>query len=99
MSKIRTTYNRQGAGTASFEYYTKERMEDGDIKLVGWGTYGPSSVLYGQASKNVLCWFKSEEQLEIALAEAGIYPADVHWSNKWTEPQISVNHLPDEPDW
>ena len=99
MQKIRTTYRRQGDGTFSFDYYTKERISEDEIKLVGWGQYGSSSVLAGQTSKNVLSWFKSEAELNEALVAAGIDPESVNWSNKWMEPQVSVNHLPDTPDW
>ena len=100
MEKIKTTYRRQGDGTFPYDYYTKERTsEDGDITLKGWGIYGSSSVLSGQSMKSHIGYFKSEEQLNQALVDSGIDPNEVNWSNKWMEPQVSLNHLPDEPDW
>jgi len=95
---IRTTYNRQGEGVFPFEYYTK-RGDDGDITLLGWGRYGRHSVLAGQAMKQAIAFFKSDGELNAALVEAGIDPDEVNWSSKWTEPQVSYNHLPDGPDW
>ena len=96
---IKTTYRCQGAGTKSFEYYTKHRENNGDVTLKGWGEYGPSSVLAGQSMKQFIDSFKSEEECDAALVEAGIDPAGVNWSNKWMEPQNTFNHLPDGPDW
>lgn len=95
---VRTTY-RKDFKQVPFEYYTKERLSDGDIKLVGWGTYGSSSVLAGQAMKNAIAFFKTEAELDEALQDAGVYPADVHWSNQWMEPVTSFNHLSDEGDY
>ena len=96
---IKTTYRRQGDGTFAYDYYTKERMPDGDIKLVGWGKYGSSSVLSGQSMKAILSWFKTDSDLDAALVEAGINPGDVNWSNKWMEPTVSLTHLSDEGDY
>jgi len=95
---IKTTYRRQGAGVVPYEYYTKQ-PDGGNITLKGWGTYGPHSVLAGQSMKSFLGSYKSEEDLNAALVEAGIDPAEVSWSNKWVEPQNSFNHLPDDSDW
>lgn len=96
---IKTTYRRQGEGVFPFEYYTKHRESNGDVTLKGWGQYGRSSVLAGQSMKQFIDSFKSEEELNAALKEAGIFPAEVEWSSSWIEPQNSFNHLPDEPDW
>lgn len=96
---LRTTYRCQGAGTKSFEYYTKHRENNGDVTVKGWGVYGPSSVLAGQSMKTFLGSFPSERECDAALAEAGINPAEVNWSNGYIEPVNTFNHLPDGPDW
>ena len=96
---INTTYRRQGEGEFPFDYYTKERTARGDINLKGWGIYGRSSVMAGQAMKQFLDSFETEEELDAALVKVGIDPAEVNWSNKWMEPVPSYHHLPDEGDW
>ena len=94
---ISTTYRCQGEGTLPFDYYTKTGSPD-DVTLHGWGHYGKYSVLAGQHMKQFLACYTSEAELDAALIDAGINPADVEWSSKWQEPQNTFNHLPDEPD-
>ena len=96
---LRTTYRRQGAGIATYEYYTKHRGRDGSVDIKGWGVYGPSSVLAGQPMKSFLGSFENDALADAALVEVGIDPHSVNWSSGWVEPQNSYNHLPDEPDW
>lgn len=96
---IETQYKPQGEPVQDFDYFTKTMGRDGGITLHGWGHYGRSSVLAGQAAKIFVDFFDSEEELNLELIDSGINPDDVKWSNKWIEPHISVNHLPDEGDW
>lgn len=98
---LRTTYRRQGGNPSivEFDYYEKRREENGFVTVLGWGTFGPSSVLAGQASKHSLSTYETEELANEAMREVGIDPAEVNWNSKWIEPQISLNHLPDTPDW
>ena len=96
---IKTTYRRQGEGVFPFDYYTKHREADGSVTLKGWGRYGRSSVLAGQSMKQFIDSFPSEAELNAALVEAGIFPAEVEWSSKWVEPQNTFDHLSDGSDW
>lgn len=59
--------------------------------VYGWSTYGKNSVLAGQPQKVFL---DSYETSDAALKE---YPQAAPGS-KWTDPQVSLNHLPDEND-
>ena len=77
------TYNGK-----TYEYFTLENKGEGNIVLYGWGTYGPNSVLAGQASKQFLTTFDTMEEAELS------YP-DVNYSNQYMEPTISLNHLSD----
>ncbi len=73
-----------------FDYYTLRHGKWGGIDVLGWGTYPDSSVLAGQPMKCFLDNFPTE-------AEARrVYPQAEHFSNAWTEPQVSLAHLPDE---
>lgn len=57
----------------------------------GWGVYPDSSVLAGQPMKVFIDSFDTREQ---ALE---CYPMATD-SSKWTEPTVSLNHLPGEDD-
>ena len=96
---LRTTYRKQGDGTAEYDYYEKRRRPDGSVDILGWGVYGSSSVLAGQAMKSFLDTYETEELADAALTEIGIYPKDVHWNHPMMEPQVSYNHLTDEEDY
>jgi len=75
-----------------FDYYTMSHdSRYGGVNVYGWGTYEKSSVLAGQPKKVFIDAF---ETLEAAQAK---YP-DAALSNKWTEPQVSLSHLPGEDD-
>lgn len=88
----RTHYSRDGR-KVRFDYYEKRQNPgQADVDVIGWGTYGRSSVLSGQASKHFLDNFDSE-------AEAEAVYGPMNWNNKWLEPQVSLNHLPGEDDF
>jgi hypothetical protein len=73
-----------------FDYYTVRR--DGDSWIVhGFGTYERSSVLAGQPRKVFLDAFPTREA---ALEQ---YPTATNGS-RWTDPVISLDHLPGEDD-
>ena len=91
MTEKRTHYERDGR-KVKFDYYEKRGHEDGTVDVIGWGTYGRSSVLSGQASKHFLDSFESEEAAEAVYGS-------MNWNNKWLEPQVSLNHLPGEDDF
>jgi hypothetical protein len=79
---------------AKYDRYTYEKkrpMSANPICVYGWGTYPASSVLAGQAMK---CFIDSFPDVEAALKE---YPTATA-SSKYTEPQVSLNHLPGEDD-
>lgn len=73
-----------------YDYYTLRRNPDGSVDVLGWGTYPESSVLAGQPSKTFIDSFPDEDAARKA------FPQAQGFSNKWTEPQVSLNHLPDE---
>lgn len=73
-----------------FDYYTLRHGRWGGIDVLGWGTYPEHSVLAGQARK---VWLDNFENVELAQQA---YPQAQNFSNQYTEPQVSVNHLPDE---
>jgi len=91
MTEKRTHYSRDGR-KVKFEYYTMNAEPDGSVFVYGWGEYGRNSVLAGQAMKKGLDHFDSE-------AEAIAVYGDMNFSSKWTEPSVSLNHLPGENDF
>jgi hypothetical protein len=74
-----------------YTYEYKPGMGQNPICVYGWGTYERGSVLEGQSMK---CFIDAYPDAETALAA---YP-DAQPSNKWIEPQVSLNHLPGEND-
>lgn len=75
-----------------FDYYTLRHGRRGGIDVLGWGIYPESSVLAGQRMKVFLDNFETEE---LARKE---YPQAKGFSSAWTEPQVSLSHLPGEDD-
>lgn len=75
-----------------FDYYTLRFGKWGGIDVLGWGTYPDSSVLAGQAMKVFLDNFDSEDAARAA------YPQAQGFSSAWTQPRVSVAHLPGEDD-
>ena len=92
MTEKITHYGHFGRGKKKFEYYTMNAEADGSVYVYGWGTYERSSVLAGQAMKRGLAHFDTAEE---AIAVYG----DMNFSSKWTEPSVSLNHLPGENDF
>ena len=90
MTEKITHYGR-GNDRKKFDYYTMNAEPDGGVFVYGWGVYGRSSVLAGQAMKKGLDGFDT-------AAEAIAVYGDMNYSSKWTEPQVSLNHLPGEDD-
>lgn len=76
----------------TFDYYTLRHTLHGEIAVMGWDTYPDSSVLAGQARKTNLGYFPDEAAARAAYPQAGGF------SNKYTEPQVSLAHLPGEDD-
>lgn len=78
----------------TFDYLTLRhgRSHMGGVDVLGWSTYPDSSVLAGQPMKVFLDTFDTEEQ---ARAK---FPQAEHFSNAWTEPQVSLAHLPGPDD-
>ena len=86
------THYGNGSYRRKFEYYTMNAEPDGSVFVYGWGVYERSSVLAGQAMKKGLDHFDTE-------AEAIAVYGNMNFSSKWTEPGISLNHLPGEDDF
>ena len=76
----------------SFGYYKLRAGRYGGVDVLGFGTYPESSVLAGQTSKTFLDNFPDE-----AAAKAA-YPQAEGFTSHWTEPQVSLTHLPGEDD-
>lgn len=64
----------------------------GGIDVVGFKEMPESSVLAGQV---VRCFIDNYDTEEEALKA---YPDANGFTSKWTEPQVSLSHLPDEND-
>lgn len=76
-----------------YDYYTyqQNKYDRNAVNVYGWGTYPKGSVLAGQPLKQYLGQYDSVEAL---LAD---YPG-AEPSNQYTEPQVSLSHLPGEDD-
>lgn len=63
----------------------------GGIDVVGFGTYS-RGVLEGQTMKVFIDNFPTEAEAQTA------YPQAQGFTSHWTEPQVSLSHLPGEDD-
>ena len=77
---------------AKHDYYTLQYDGTHTVSAYGWSTYERNSVLAGQPKKQ---WLESYDTEEDARKD---YP-DAQFSSKWTEPQVSLNHLPGPDDY
>ncbi len=93
MSKEKRTHYGFGSKRKSFEYYTvrPDGIRAGFI-VHGFGTYESSSVLAGQSRKVFLDSFNTRE------AALEVYP-EAENGNDFSDPQVSVSHLPGENDF
>jgi len=92
MKEKRTHYSRDGK-QVKFDYYEKRGDKYSDkVDVIGWGTYGRSSVLAGQSSKHYLDSFETEAEAEAVYGE-------MNWNSPYLEPSVSLNHLPGENDF
>jgi hypothetical protein len=78
----------------TFDYLTLRhgRGPMAGVDVLGWSTYPDISVLAGQPMKVFLDNFPTEEE---ARAK---FPQAEGFSNAWTEPQVSLAHLPGPDD-
>jgi len=77
---------------SQFDYYTLRFSKYGGIDVLGWGVYEKGSVLEGQSKKVFLDNFETEDEARRA------YPLAGSFSSAWTDPQVSLSHLPSEND-
>lgn len=81
---------------AIVENYTIEPAKDGDgFWLVAHGTYEQSSVLAGQPSRTLTCWYETAEEAALANPETEVL-------DHITGDPFAINliNLPDvAPDW
>lgn len=75
-----------------FDYLTLRHSRYEGVDVLGWGTYPRHSVLSGQPMKVFLDNFATEEEAREK------YPQADGFSNAWTEPQVSLSHLPGPDD-
>lgn len=74
-----------------FDWYTIRPSKHGGFDVHGFGTYPRSSVLAGQTRKVFLDAFETEEEARRKYPEAA-------GGGDFTDPQVSLSHLPDEDD-
>ena len=86
--------------TERFDYFALRTGEYGGVDILGWGEYPDSSVLAGQPMKCFLDNVADEAAARAWIVErAGTKAAEhVGWSSKWTDPVVSLSHLPGEDD-
>lgn len=75
-----------------YRYYKLRVGSHGGVDVLGFGTYPDSSVLAGQTSKTFIDNFPTEE------AALAAYPQAKGYTSRFTEPVVSLNHLPGEDD-
>jgi hypothetical protein len=75
-----------------FHYLRLRAGRYGGVDVVGFGTYPRGSVLAGQPMKVFLDNFDTEGE---ARAK---YPQAEGFTSRWTEPTVSLAHLPCESD-
>ena len=76
-----------------FDYHTISFSRYGDgADVFGWTTYGRDSVLEGQPRKVFIDAFPTVEDAQAEYPNASI-------SSRWTEPQVSLSHLPSDDDF
>lgn len=79
---------------SNFDYFTinvQTEFNHTIYAVFGWRPYEESSVLAGQQQKVFVSAFDTEAEAKEAYPGAEI-------SSKFTEPQVSLNHLPGEND-
>lgn len=79
--------------TQQFDRYTLRLSKYSGVDVLGWGTYPRHSVLAGQPMKVFLDNYPDEEAARAAYPQAA-----QSFSSAWTDPQVSLSHLPDEDD-
>jgi len=90
MTTEKITHYGFKSGRREFEYYTMSADKRLGTIVYGWGTY-TTGVLKGNPMKKFLASFNTE-------AEAKAVYGDMNFSSKWTEPTVSLSHLPGEDD-
>jgi hypothetical protein len=76
----------------TFHYLKLRHSKYGGVDVLGFGTYPRNSVLAGQTSKVFIDAFDDE------AAALAAYPKAEGFSSAWTDPQVSLSHLPGEND-
>lgn len=76
----------------TFEWLNLRACPDGGVDVVGWKEAPASSVLAGYMLKHFIDGFDTEAEAKAA------YPQATNYTSKWTEPQVSLDHLPGEDD-
>jgi hypothetical protein len=78
-----------------YDYLTLQHKPLNGWCIYGWGTYKASSVLAGQPMKCFIDSYGDGDEGRAAALAA--YPQATP-SSEWTEPQVSLSHLPGEDD-
>ena len=81
----------KGKSDVKFKWYTVRQSPYGGWDVHGFGTYPRTSCLAGQDMKVFLDTFDTREEAEAA------YPG-VQGGSTFTDPVVSLSHLPGEDD-
>lgn len=85
----------KAVSSKKYDYFHMLRDNYHGVTIKGYDTYPRNSVLAGQTRINFIDSFESDE-LDLMHK---LWDEHADWSNKYLEPQNSVNHLPDDGDW
>jgi hypothetical protein len=74
---------------SKYQHYTLRQGRYGGIDVLGWDQFPSGSILAGQPRKTFLSNFETAEEAQAQYPQA-------KWSHALLEPQVNLNHLPDE---
>lgn len=77
--------------TIEHDYYTYNYESADKVRVYGWSIYPENSVLAGQPRKVLIEYLTEGEALKKYKG--------IQASNTFSEPQVSVNHLPGPEDY
>ena len=92
MSKEKRTHHGRGDQRRAFDYFTVRPDSRLGFIVHGFTRHPANSVLAGQPCKVFLDSFDTE------IGAREIYP-DAQFGNCWTDPEVSLSHLPGENDF
>lgn len=84
-----------------WEYITvRQEPRTDSYNIHGFGRYGKSSVLAGQSRKVFLGTVDADDIQEALVKVKMLHPdTDVNIGSNWTDPTVSLSHLPDDDEY